>query len=281
MRSTAEAPFPGLPPASPEAAAYGELADALGRTSTLDPVTTLSYGSDDGQKLHVYAPAQAHGDALPIVTFFHGGAWVSGGLSWLRFMAPAVTSLPAIFVAGTYRLAPRWQWPAQYDDVRAAIACAYEHASSLGGDPARLIVGGHSAGGHLAALAVLKRELPPVRACFPVSCSFDLQYGDVSLDSPEGRVYKYLFSRREQDSEASPLVFAAGNHTPFHIVWGANDFARIAQSSEKMVAALREAGTPVSRAVVAHAGHFDTHLQLADPGNPWYARLQEEFQHAE
>ncbi len=280
MRSPAEIPFPGLPPASPEAAAYGERADALGRSTGLDPVKELRYGEDANQRLHVYVPANIGRDALPVVTFFHGGAWVSGGLSWLRFMAPAVTALPAIFVAGTYRLAPTWQWPAQYDDVSTAIACAHEHAASLGGNPARMIVGGHSAGGHLAALAVLKREIPQVRACFPVSSSFDLQYGDVALDSPEGRVYKYLFSHRQQDIEASPISFVNGNRTPFHVVWGANDFARITRTSERMVRALQEAGTPVSSSVVPDAGHFDTHLQLADPGNLWYARLREEFQHA-
>jgi len=281
MRHTAQKEYPGLPPSSPDAAAYGDLVVALGRKSALDPVAELAYGADPNQRLHVYVPDGLVGKKLPVVIFFHGGAWVSGGLSWLRFMAPMITTMPAIFVASTYRLAPQSQWPTQYDDVCAAISYVSAHAVDFGGDPTRIIVGGHSAGGHLASLAVLKREIRPVRACFPLSCSFDLQYGDVAIDSPEGRVYKYLFTQRDQDCGASPINFAKGNPTPFHIVWGERDFARIMRSSERMVGVLRGEGSQVTSTILAGAGHFDTHLQLADPNSPWYARLQEEFERAE
>lgn len=281
MHRTAQKEYPGLPPSSPDAAAYGDLVVALGLKSALDPVAELAYGADPNQRLHVYAPGRSVGKKLPVVVFFHGGAWVSGGLSWLRFMAPMITSMPAIFVASTYRLAPQSQWPAQYDDVCAAISYVSEHAVEMGVDPTRIIVGGHSAGGHLASLAVLKRQIRPVKACFPLSCSFDLQYGDVPIDSPEGRVYKYLFTQRNQDSSASPINFTNGNRTPFHIVWGERDFARIMRSSERMVGVLRSEGSRVTSTIVAGVDHFGTHLQLADPNSPWFARLQEEFEHAE
>lgn len=280
MLSSSAPHFPGMPPSSAEAADYGTRVYELGRASALDPVATVSYGPDPQQRLHVYLPPGARTQpSLPLLLFFHGGAWVSGGLSWLRFMAPTVTSLPAIFVAGTYRLAPTWRWPAAYEDVCAALALAHARAADWGGDARRLIVGGHSSGGHLAALAVVKRRATPVLACFPVSASFDLRYGAVADDSAEGRVYKYLLARRDQDADASPVLHTAGNRVPFHIAWGARDFDRIARTGEAMVQSLRDAGTQVTRAVVPDSGHFDTHLQLADPANPWYGRLKEELHH--
>lgn len=269
------ADYPGLPPSSAAAAAYGARVAALGSACMLEPVATLDYGSRPGQQLHFFAPRQAQAQPLPVLLFFHGGAWVSGGLSWLRFMAPAVTSLPAVFVAGSYRLAPGFRWPAPYDDICAALALTSQRVAAFGGDPTRLVVGGHSAGGHLAALAVLKQRSTPVQACFALSASFDLRYGNVADDSAEGRAYKYLFEQREQDADASPVLYTEGNRVPFHIAWGEHDFDRISRSSQAMVRVLQAGGTAVTHTVVPGANHFDTHLRLADAADPWYQRLKQ------
>ena len=98
-----------------------------------------------------------------------------------------------------------------------------------------MVVGGHSAGGHLAAMAVLRREIPAVRACFPVSSPYNIQCGNVPEDSPENRVYKYLLNDRAEDFDASPIEFVAGNRTPFHIIWGERDFDRICRQGPPMV----------------------------------------------
>lgn len=269
--------YPGLPPSSPEAAAYAARAIELGRASAHDPIATAAYGDDPSQRIEVYVPRIAAAQPLPVLLFLHGGAWVSGGLQWLRFMAPAVTAVPAVFVACSYRLAPTWRWPAACDDACAALALTSRRSAEWGGDAQRLILSGHSAGGHLASLAVLKQRATPVRACFPVSTSFDLRYGDVPDTSAEGRVYRYLLERREQDAEASPVLHVKDNRVPFHVSWGERDFARIVRASEAMVQALRSEGARVSSFVGEGCGHFDMHLGLADPKHPWYDRLREEW----
>ena len=257
----------------PEAKAYAERVEALGQQSALDPVERCFYGSHSSQALDIYAPAEKTDD-LPVLLFFHGGAWINGGLQWLRFMAPVIVDLPAVFVAATYRLGPEFRWPSQYEDVRDAIRFCHEHVHSHGGNPARMVVGGHSSGGHLASMAVLKKEIPPVKGCFPVSSAFNLQYGKVSDSSPEARVYKYLFSDPSQDREASPINFISGNSVPFHIVWGEQDFERIHNAVKPMIDALINEGSEVSYEQVPAASHFDTHLQLGDAANPWYKRLR-------
>lgn len=260
-----------IPLSSPDAIAYAERIAALGARAP-EPGLSLSYGPDRGQRLDVYATAGAEG--LPVLLFFHGGAWVSGHLGWLRFMAPAALANGFVLVAGSYRLAPRCRWPAQIEDVREALWLVHRHAASWGGDPGRIAVGGHSAGGHLSALLALRRDRPDIAACLPVSASFDLRYGDVPLESDAGRVYRHLFANRSQDAEASPLPHAADADRPFHIVWGGNDLDRVARSSERMVAALEAEGRPATFQVRPGANHFDTHLALADPEDRWYARLR-------
>lgn len=255
---------------SPGAAEYAAQALALG--ADVSPTATLRWGSDPRQSIEIFAPPPTR-SPRPVLTFFHGGAWIAGGLDWIRFMARAVHHHGAILVGGTYRLAPAHRWPEPYLDVCRTLDFVHERIADFGGDPGRHVVAGHSAGGHLASLAVLREDVAPVLACFPLSTPLDLQYGDVPADSPEGRVYRFLFARREQDFKASPINFVAGNVTPFHLAWGASDFARILRSGQRMFEALQGAGCPVSMEVMADCDHFGTHLALHDPTNGWYARL--------
>jgi len=252
-----------VPSASPAVAAYVARTGALGDAGPL-PDAQLPYGDDRGQRLDVYAPSRARG--LPVLLFFHGGAWISGHRGWLRFMAAPVLAHDIILVAATYRLAPRCRWPAQYDDALAALAFVRRHAEEWGGDPARIVVGGHSAGGQLAAFAALDGE---AAACFAVSAPFDLRHGDVATESDAGRVYRFLLPERRDDSAASPLLRGADARVPFDLVWGEHDLPHVRASGAAMAAAL----PVVQHRVMSGASHFDTHLALADPDDDWYARL--------
>ena len=110
-------------------------------------------------------------------------------------MAPVLTDLPAIFVSANYRLAPEAKHPEPFDDCVDALAWLYRNIADYGGSRDRLFVGGHSAGGHLAALVGLKREawaargLPRdvVKACFPLSGPVNLRLDEMD---PEGRRIK-------------------------------------------------------------------------------------------
>ena len=259
-----------ISPTSLDAVAYGALMGQLGADRP-EPAFSFSYGDDRGQKLEVYLPQNA--DNAPVLMFLHGGAWIDGHLGWLRFMARPVTERGMILVAATYRLAPRCKWPAQFDDVHAAFLAVHANCGAWGGDPARIIIGGHSAGGHLAALLAAREPSLPIAACMPVSASFDLRYGDVPLDSGPGRVYRYLFADRSQDEDASPLAFVQSGMPPFYITWGERDFDRVSRSGMRMVKSLQSAGVDVDWDVMADADHFATHTALRDPAHPWFDRL--------
>ena len=263
-----------IPSTNPAVQDYIDTIERLGASGPL-PSLQLSYGPDRGQRLDVYAPKGARN--LPVLLFFHGGAWINGHLGWLRFMAEPVLKTGAIFVAGTYRLAPRCKWPAAIDDVRAAVRFVSEHAAEWGGDPDRLVIGGHSAGGQLTSLVALGDDPPPLAACFPVSCPFSLEHGDVPLESEPGRVYKYLFDPREQDRDASPIHLAERAAIPFHIIWGDQDLDYVIRTSRDMVERLERHGSPVTWEELPSSSHFDAHTVLSDAANPWYARLKEAF----
>ncbi|MBN6038150.1 alpha/beta hydrolase [Amycolatopsis sp. 195334CR] len=103
--------------------------------------------------VRVYRPHEAQG----ALVWLHGGGWVMGTLDtehpWAARLAEAAG---VVVVSVGYRLAPENPFPAALDDSYAALAWTAEHAAEFGVDPARVAVGGHSAGGGLAAGVALR-----------------------------------------------------------------------------------------------------------------------------
>ena len=97
------------------------------------------------------------GTPPPLLVFFHGGGWVIGDLDThdgvCRFLA-AQAGLAVLSV--DYRLAPEHPFPAANEDAWAAYTWAHANAAELGIDPARIAVGGDSAGGNMAAVVAMR-----------------------------------------------------------------------------------------------------------------------------
>lgn len=116
-------------------------------------VRDIAYGPDARQRFDVYAPRDARG--APVIFFVHGGGWAIGDKS-NRGVVHNKTArwVPRgfVFVSTNYRMLPEADTLEQARDVARALAAAQAQAGSWGGDPARFILMGHSAGAHLVAL---------------------------------------------------------------------------------------------------------------------------------
>ena len=113
----------------------------------------VAYGDDPRQRFDVYLPPQTR-DA-PVVLFVHGGGWANGNKDAPRAIeGKAGDWLPKgyVLVSTNYRLVPDADPLAQARDVARALAEVQRSARSWGADPARVLLAGHSAGAHLAAL---------------------------------------------------------------------------------------------------------------------------------
>jgi acetyl esterase len=121
-------------------------------------VTTRDMGietTDGTLPLRLYKPPGAE-HPLPVLVWLHGGGWVVGSLESHDNLCRALSKAGGLLVVSVgYRLAPEHRSPAQQADTMAALHWAAENVAAHGGDPARLVVGGDSAGGNLAALAAI------------------------------------------------------------------------------------------------------------------------------
>ena len=141
-----------------ELAAARPAADTAGMT-----VEDRTVPADPDVSVRIYRPHRSQG----AIVWMHGGGLVTGDLDtehpWAVRLA---ASSGAVVVSVGYRLAPENRYPAALDDVYAALTWTAEHAADLGVDPARIAVGGHSAGGGLAAAVALRARDeggPPIR----------------------------------------------------------------------------------------------------------------------
>ena len=265
------ASYPAQDPLSLPGAAYQQRILALGAGLAGEE---HAYGPDPYQSLAVFRPAQPTGEVL---VFFHGGGWTNGYKEWMYFMAPAFQAQGITFVSAGYRLAPMHFFPAGLQDCADAIAWVARQLQPVPGHPARLYVGGHSAGGHYASLLAVtsawrtQRQLAPrvVAGCLPVS-------GVYRFGPDSGMAMRPRFLGPVQDGlaeiAASPLhQIEPGACPPFLLTHGSRDFPHLITQAGQMVSALRAAHVPVQVEILEDCDHFEASVACGDATRPWVA----------
>jgi acetyl esterase/lipase len=186
------------------------------------------------QKLDIFRPAGAKG--RPVLFYLHGGAWRNGDRSQYPSLGSRVAREGFVVVVPSYRLAPKNAWPAQIDDAAAALVWTMRHIAEYGGDPKRIVVAGHSAGGHLAALmavdlahlAKLGADLSGVRAIVGISGVYDVTMeGGMSPREPFG-------SDPETLRRASPQFQARSGAPRFFLAYCQWDYVQLPQQAARM-----------------------------------------------
>lgn len=227
----------------------------------------LAYGPSRLQRIEVFLPDNPNGTVLAV---FPGGGWTNAYKDYLSHMAPAMTAAGIILTTVGYRLAPEHTFPTGIEDCAAGLNRMIEFLRGRGLPTDRVFLGGHSAGGHIAALlAVSSRPggafgLAPgvVRGCLPISGSYDLTAAGGFSSRPR------FLGLPGNEEAASPIHRIGARPVPFHVAWASNDFPHLIAQAQRFVRALTDAGGMVETFVLDGDDHFSAGY-AGMPGRPW------------
>lgn len=235
------------------------------------PIATVSYGDHVKQRVDVYAPASPTGRA-PVAVFLHGGVWQHGDRTHYRAMGDELARAGFVAFVASYRLAPAHKWPAQLDDARAALALAVREAPRFGGDPARVVVIGHSAGGQLATLLALDEKAGATLhalALFSPVADVELPLDERQRDGGFAQFVAPVFMKAQLD-DASPLrALTRGKRkldVPVLLVTSARDYRAMHAQTTALHKALVASGANAKAELIdlPRVDHFEMVERLDD-----------------
>jgi acetyl esterase/lipase len=234
---------------------------------------TFAKAGDLDLKLDIYRPEGESRRAA--ILFFHGGGWRSGSREAMRPDARAMASHGFVGLPAQYRLLGQSPWPAQIEDVKAAIRWARAHAGELGIEADRIILWGSSAGAHLSLLAAGTPNDPHFEGdSGPRGVSSDVA-GVIAVHPPTGFHVGEAPGRAttsatglmgesatvEEARAGSPISYVSERFPPTLLLHGAYDRLVNHAASQAMCDALRAAKAPVD----LHLFHGHNHGFAALP----------------
>ncbi len=231
-------------------------------------VLDVPYGTGPNETLDVF-PATGSASPAPVMVFIHGGYWRSLDKSDHSFVAPVFNRQGMCVVVPNYALCPAVTIPDITLQMVRALAWTYRHIAAHGGDPSRIGVVGHSAGGHLAAMLLLCRwrevggDLPEhlVRRALSISGLYDLApLRKTPFLQPDLRLTP------GQVRQASPALLPRPEKGWLYAVAGGDESEAFRQQNRLIRKAWGRKRVPVCE-LLPGLNHFSVLEALAEPGH--------------
>jgi acetyl esterase/lipase len=243
-------------------------------------------------RLDVFSPKGRTG--APVVFFVHGGGWVAGkkddyfGIVGYGTIARCLARRGLVVVLPNYRLSPGVRHPEHIKDVASAFAWTCRNAARYGGDPDRIVVCGHSAGGHLVSLLATdeqylkaegrsRKDIRGVIGVCGVYCVEDLELklsatapGEwLSVNTKVSPFAMVFGTDPEVLKQASPIAHVAPGLPPFLLMNAGLDYLPLRKMTKAFAAALEDNCCDVEVKVIPWRTHetvvFDILHQTAEP----------------
>ena len=250
--------------------------DAYFAQDVVDIERDISYDTVNArQKLDLYMPRGL--DDVPVVVFVHGGFWIRQSKDYFQ---PIVGLYGNVGIALArrgigvavidYRLVPAVTFDEEYADVAHAIAWVQDHVATRGGDPARMVIAGHSAGGHMAALSAFDDsrlatngvDVSMIRGYAPLSPILDLAALAAHPPDENAEIVDQVFG--DDLAPYSPRTHFKATIAPVLILLGDRDLESLKDQVPQAVDELVALGAPVEYHVLDGKDHdqlvtdFDT-----------------------
>lgn len=245
----------------------------------------VGYGKAEGKvsnQLNIYYPADTVAKK-GVVIFIHGGSWSSGKKETYWWLGRNLARKGLVAVIINYGLAPDQQYPQMAADCAAAVNWVSQHINNYGGNPERIFLMGHSAGGHLAELINADPE-------YLEAAGFKGKIKGVILNDAFGLDMNEYLSKAEKDdnyhnflrtfsddpaiwTKASPLNYVEKNENPHLIFYGEKTYPAIQIQSERIQKQLTAQQIPSSIYVIKGKKHVGMISQMVFGSNQLYQKI--------
>lgn len=244
---------------------------------------TEAHGDLPEKRLNVFAPKNAN--QAPVLIFIHGGSWNSGRKEIYDFMGNRLAAKGVVSVIIDYPLAPAYQLPAMEKASVFAIKWVKENIARYGGDPTKMYVSGHSAGGHLAALVAVKDEpWKELGMTNPLKGAI--------LNDPAGLDWYWFLTERKEKYNAednydaftsdpaiwkaySPIYFLDEKEIPLLILEGERTYPGIKLTVERFRNSATEKGINLEYSLYPKSKHIPMVTQFYFPWSKGYKDVLE------
>ena len=234
----------------------------------------LAFGNDPKQKLDLYLPKEK-AEAAPTFLFLHGGGMREGDRAHYGYIARPFAANGIITAVASYRLAiDGFQYPAQPEDVAAAVAWIHKHVEEYGGDPQRIYVGGHSAGAILSAYLGVqgawrqKKGIPDgvLKGIAPVSAPYHSEDAETEAEIETARVVRRAgaVGAYVPDPELRVEASVDIDNPPPRAVVAVGSVEAYVDSSREFADKLKARGVEAEFVVLEGEDHAQTALSLGD-----------------
>ena len=229
----------------------------------------VAYGEQPGETLDIFpASGVSPGKGAPVLVFIHGGYWRALDKADHSFIAPAFTQAGACVVVLNYALCPAVTIPEIVSQMVKALAWTWRHIAAHGGDPERITVAGHSAGGHLAAMLLAcdwpadAPDLPKtlVKNALSISGLYDLE------PIRQTPFLQDLKLTPEQVRQASPVLLPRPTQGTLYSVAGGDESAEFLRQNRLIQQAWSVDAVPVCESLPG-LNHFSVLEALIAPGH--------------
>ena len=242
------------------------------------PYLDSKISSNDGYeccRLDLYLPAE--GKVTGALLWLHGGGLAGGqrDSAATQRICRRFAQAGIIVASAGYRLNPHVSFPAYLEDVAAAYGWLQKNIAERGGDPARVFIGGHSAGAYLALMLALDE-----RYLQGVGIDVETIAGVIAVS---GQTTTHFTVRTERKGkaeqivvdDAAPLYHVKKRCFPFQLLFAGNDMALRAEENRLLAAALRNRGGNCAEEFFPDRTHSTIITQIGEPDDAVAKRIGE------
>ena len=259
---------------------------AFKRVSRHKNITYLPADSSNNiasQKLNVFAP-QSHHLLKEVLIFIYGGNWNSGKRSLYSFLGNRMARKDVVTVIIDYPKSPKANYNEMATDAALAVKWVKENIKQYGGDPDKIFIAGHSAGGHLASLITVRNKyfdkmgmVNPVKGTILIDAAGLDMYGYLKEQNfAEDNTYIQTFTNNPNNwKEASPLYHLQKGMPPMLIYLGEKTYPSIKSGNEEFTDSLKNLGYPPLYHILKGKKHIPMITQFFNSYNPRYKEIIE------